>query len=112
MKRETMKSIAVSLAITLLVPQLGVAQPPAAGAPSIPTMTESVAGEVRKVDKDARKITLRHAEIKSLDMPAMTMVFRVKDPTMLDNVKAGDRVLFKAEGSDGSFTLTEIERAK
>ncbi len=71
-----------------------------------------VDGEVRKVDKDTSKITLRHSEIKKLDMPAMTMVFRVKDPAMLDKVKAGDKVKFKAEGSGGALTVTEIEPAK
>ena len=75
-------------------------------------MTEMVAGEVRKVDKDARKITLRHAEIKQLDMPAMTMVFQVKDPAMLDKVKAGDKVKFKVENTGGAITVTEIEPAK
>jgi Cu(I)/Ag(I) efflux system periplasmic protein CusF len=72
-------------------------------------MTEMTDGEVRKVDKDARKLTLRHSEIRQLDMPAMTMVFRVSDPMMLDKVKAGDKVKFKAEGSAGTFTVTEIE---
>ena len=75
-------------------------------------MTELVAGEVRKVDKDTRKITLRHGEIKQLDMPAMTMVFQVKDPAMLEKVKAGDKVMFKAEGKGGALTVTEIEPAK
>lgn len=75
-------------------------------------MTEMIAGEVRKVDRDTRKITLRHGEIKQLDMPAMTMVFQVKDPAMLEKVKAGDKVMFKAEGKGGALTVTEIEPAK
>ncbi|HVE89343.1 MAG TPA: copper-binding protein [Burkholderiaceae bacterium] len=75
-------------------------------------MTEMVAGEVRKVDKDTRKITLRHGEIKQLDMPAMTMVFQVKDLAMLEKIKAGDKVMFKAEGKGGALTVTEIEPAK
>ena len=87
---------------------------PAQGAAAKPgqAMTEMIAGEVRKVDKDARKITLRHDEIKQLDMPAMTMVFQVKDPALLDKVKAGDKVKFKAEGAGGALTVTEIEAAK
>ena len=48
--------------------------------------------EVRKVDKDAGKITLKHGPIANLDMPAMSMVFRAKDPAMLDKVKAGAKV--------------------
>jgi len=65
-------------------------------------------GEVRKVDKDARKITLRHGPLQNLDMPAMTMVFQVKDPAMLERVKVGDKVRFQAEKLDGAFTITEI----
>jgi len=70
-----------------------------------------VDGEVRKIDKDAAKITLRHGEIKHLEMPAMTMVFQVKDKAMLDTVKVGDKVRFAAEGSGGALTIIAIERA-
>lgn len=69
-------------------------------------------GEVRKVDKDARKITIRHGEIKNLEMPPMTMVFQVSDPAMLDQVKAGDKVRFVAEKPGGTFTVTQIEPLK
>lgn len=66
-------------------------------------------GEVRKVDKDASKITLRHGEIKNLEMPAMTMVFQVKDKAMLDKVKAGDKIRFAADKMGGAFTITQLE---
>ena len=66
-------------------------------------------GEVRKVDKDAGKITLRHGPIASLDMPAMTMVYRVKDSAILDQVKAGDKVTFTMEKAGGTLTVTKIE---
>jgi Cu/Ag efflux protein CusF len=69
-------------------------------------------GEVRKVDKDAQKITLRHGPLQNLDMPAMTMVFQVKDPAMLDQVKVGDKVKFQAEKIGGAFMLVQIEAAK
>ncbi len=69
-------------------------------------------GEVRKVDLDAGKLTLRHGEIKSLDMPAMTMVFVVKDRTVLERLKAGDKVKFRAINDAGKITVTEIESAK
>lgn len=81
----------------------------AATTTTAPVMTEA---EVRKVDKDAAKITLRHGEIKNLDMPAMTMVFQVKDKAMLDMVKAGDKVRFAADKVGGAFTITQIESAK
>jgi len=111
-----MRAFLSALSISFLVPTTtAFAQAaPAQGTAAQPAqaMTEMVAGEVRKVDKDARKITLRHAEIRQLDMPAMTMVFQVKDPAMLDKVKAGDKVKFKAEGTSGALTVTEIEAAK
>ena len=69
-------------------------------------------GEVRKVDKDAAKITIRHGPLANLDMPAMTMVFQVKERAMLDQVKAGDKIQFVAEKVDGAFTVTRIETAR
>ena len=72
-------------------------------------MTE---GEIRKVDKDTKKITIKHGEIKNLDMPGMTMLFQVRDPAMLDMVKAGDKVKFKAEKAATGIVVTEIQLAK
>ena len=69
-------------------------------------------GEVRKVDKENQKITLKHGEIKNLDMPPMTMVFSVKDPAMLDKLNAGDKIQFRAANDGGKFTVTEIQPAK
>ena len=69
-------------------------------------------GEVRKVDKSAKKITIKHGPLANLDMPAMTMVFQVKDPAMLDKVKAGDKVKFQAEKVGGAYTVTSIEPAQ
>lgn len=66
-------------------------------------------GEVRKIDKEAGKITLKHGELKNLQMPPMTMVFRVKDPSMLEQVKVGDKVNFVAEKVGGQFTVARIE---
>ena len=67
-------------------------------------------GEVRKVDKEAKKITIKHGPLQNLDMPAMTMVFQVKDPAMLEQVKAGDKVKFEAQKMGGAFTVTAIEK--
>jgi Cu/Ag efflux protein CusF len=69
-------------------------------------------GEVRKVDKVAQKLTIRHGPIVHLEMPAMTMVFQVKDPAMLDNVKTGDKVKFSVEKAGGTFTVTHVETVK
>jgi Cu(I)/Ag(I) efflux system periplasmic protein CusF len=74
--------------------------------------SEMSEGEVRKVDKTAGKITLRHGEIRNLDMPSMTMVFLVKDKSMLDKVKTGDKVRFLAEKSNGTLVVTALEAAK
>jgi Cu(I)/Ag(I) efflux system protein CusF len=69
-------------------------------------------GEIRKVDKDAKKITIKHGPLEKLDMPAMTMVFQVRDPALLDKVKAGDKVKFEAEKIGGGYAVTKIEPAK
>lgn len=70
-------------------------------------------GEVRKVDKATGKITLRHGEIKNLDMPPMTMVFGVKDKALLDKVKKGDKVRFAADkNAKGEMIVTAVEAAE
>ena len=74
--------------------------------------TDMTDGEVRKIDKESKKVTLKHGPIKNLDMPGMTMVFQVKDAAMLDSLKAGDKVKFKAEQSGRAYFVTEIEPAK
>jgi Cu/Ag efflux protein CusF len=85
---------------------------PATTASTQATAGEMTDGEVRKVDKEAGKLTLKHADIKSLDMPAMTMVFVVKDKAMLDKLKAGDKIKFKAINDAGKFTVTEMQMAQ
>ena len=81
----------------------------AASTSAAPTTTE---GEVRKVDKEQGKVTLKHGPIENLGMPGMTMVFKVSDPKMLDMVKAGDKVKFAADNINGALTVTAIEAAK
>ena len=66
-------------------------------------------GEIRNLDQAAGKITLAHGEIKSIDMPPMTMVFTVKNPALFDALKKGDKVRFAVVREDGKFVLTEIE---
>ena len=68
-----------------------------------------VNGEVRKVDKSAGKITLKHDAIPNLEMPGMTMVFRVKDPSVLDRLREGDKIKFAADKIDGALTVTEVQ---
>ena len=76
---------------------------------SIDSAAELTDGEVRKVDRDTKKITIKHGEMKNLDMPGMTMVFRVSDPALLDRVNAGDKVKFRAEKAGGTFVVTDIQ---
>lgn len=73
-----------------------------------------VSGEVKKVDEKAAKITLKHGPIKNLDMEeeSMTMVFHVKDPAMLKQVKVGDKVQFEAERETAGITITRMQKAK
>jgi Cu(I)/Ag(I) efflux system protein CusF len=79
----------------------------------VPVFAQSAAdmalGEVRKIDKEARKITIKHGEIKELEMPPMTMVFTLKDPAVLENFKVGDKVKFKVVREDGKMLVTELQ---
>lgn len=102
------------LAVFLSSPALAQQQPedhaahhPAAAA----SAAELADGEIRKVDKEAKKLTIKHGEIKKLDMPAMTMVFQVKDSAMLDKVKVGDKIRFAAENTTAGLVVTEIQAA-
>ncbi len=82
----------------------------------LPSMAQSAVsmtrGEVRKVDKEAGKITIKHEEIKSLDMPPMAMVFTVKDKSLLEKVQVGDKIKFTAISEDGKLLVTDIQTAK
>ena len=88
---------------------VGAAAAPASSAGAAATMSD---GEVKKVDKAAGKVTIKHGPLANLDMPAMTMVFRVKEPAMLEQLKAGEAIRFKAEKLDGNYTVTEVQPAK
>lgn len=89
----------------------------ASHAPAAPQVAQAPAGapsdgEVRKVDKAAGKITIRHGEIPNVGMGPMTMVFGVKSPALLDKVAAVDKVKFRVEEIKGDYVVTEIEKAK
>jgi Cu(I)/Ag(I) efflux system protein CusF len=107
----TPKTLFAALCIALLAPLGALADDahhkPAATA-GAGDMTD---GEVRKVDIDAGKLTLKHADIKSLDMPAMTMVFVVQDKAMLGKLNTGDKIRFKVINDAGKVTITEIQPA-
>jgi len=85
-----------------------VAAPAATAAPASPAPLSE--GEVRKVDKAAKKLTLRHGPIRNLDMPAMTMVFQVPDAALLDGLAVGDKLRFHAEQQNGATIVTRVEK--
>jgi len=116
-------ALSVLVAIGAVAPALAQQQaddhsahhPAASAAPAASvaaSATDLTDGEVRKVDKDAAKLTIRHGEIKNLDMPPMTMVFAVKDAAMLDKLQAGDKIRFKVVNEGGKLTVTDIVPVK
>lgn len=94
--------------MTIRTMALAVLMACSAGAMASPALAD---GEIRKVDKEAAKLTIRHGELKDLGMPAMTMVFRVQDNAMLSQVAPGDKVRFAVAKVDGALTVTAIESA-
>lgn len=79
------------------------------GMAGMPSMTD---GEVRKIDKDAGKITIKHGDIKHMDMPGMTMVFVAKDKALLDKTSVGAKIQFMVTNENGQMTVTDIQPAK
>lgn len=69
-------------------------------------------GEVRKIDKATGKITIKHGPMPKLDMPPMTMAYRVKNKAMLDGLKIGDKIKFDVDGVGGEFTVLRLEKVK
>jgi Cu(I)/Ag(I) efflux system periplasmic protein CusF len=101
-----MKVISILTGILLAVASLS-----NAGAQSSPAQ-EMADAEVRKVDKDAKKVTLKHGPIKNLDMPSMTMVFQVRDEKLFDKLAAGEKIKFSAEQLQGAFVVTSVEKVE
>nr|WP_232460013.1 copper-binding protein [Curvibacter sp. AEP1-3] len=75
-------------------------------------MSQMTDGEIRKVDKEAGKVTIKHGEIKNLEMPGMTMVFTAKEKSLLDKVQAGDKVKFAVINDGGKMVVTDIQTVK
>ncbi len=103
----------VAAAVMAAAPAPAAAQAPAPVKDTPPkTMpaTEMAEAEVRKIDLDAKKITLKHGPIKNLDMPSMTMVFQVRDTALLSNLAVGDKIMFTAEQLQGAMVMTRAEK--
>lgn len=109
MKHLSLRAMAlaalVSMPLTIILP----ASAQTASAAPVTPMAEMADGEIRKVSKDTGKLTIKHGELKSLDMPPMTMVFTAKDPAMLDKVAVGDKVRFVVIEEDGKMVVTEMQ---
>jgi Cu(I)/Ag(I) efflux system periplasmic protein CusF len=105
--------LVASIALAFLASH-SVAQTPAptqAAAPMVKEAAKELAdAEVRKVDRDAKKVTLKHGPIKSLDMPSMTMVFQVRDEKLFDKLVAGEKIKFTAEQLQGAYVVTGVEK--
>ena len=112
----------ISILIAVLVAGAGLAWPAGANdghkhvaaAAAVPANAATAAadGEVRKIDKAAGKVTLKHGPIANIDMPPMTMAYRVKDKAMLDQLQPGDKIKFEADNIGGVFTLMRFEQVK
>ena len=111
---NTLKTLITTAALLVVTPFAITAQAQAVDHGNMPGMkveqpaaTEMSDGEVRKIDKAAGTVTLKHGDIPSLDMMGMTMVFKVKDRAMLDGVAVGSKVRFRAERQGGSMVVTQ-----
>lgn len=122
MKNITNTFAALALGSALLAPAFAQEHPahssPGGSADKAPAVAAPVAnavmtaGEITRVDARGGKLTIRHEDIKNLEMPAMTMVFALKDAAQAAQFNAGDKVRFHVQDEDGTLTITRIERAK
>ena len=104
--------IALTMVLGLAASSFAFANDAHHGAPQVAQAAAAMTnGEVKKVDKGGGKITIKHGPLAKLDMPAMTMVFRVADPKMLDQVKPGDKIKFEADKVNGALTVMTLEPA-
>lgn len=74
--------------------------------------TALTSGEVRKIDTEQGKVTIKHEAIENLQMPGMTMVFKATDSAMLQKLQVGDKIQFAAEKANGAIVVTNIQAAK
>ena len=79
---------------------------------ALSVQAQPVDGEVKKIDLEAGKVTLKHGPIQNLDIPAMQMAFRVANPAWLQKLQVGDKVTFEADKVGGQFTVTAIDVRK
>ncbi len=110
--KKALLFIAFAAASTFAAADEGHHSPAASKAPSSDAAKSFSDGEVRKIDLEQGKVTIKHGVIENLDMPPMTMVFRLADPSALPKLKVGDMVKFRAERQGGAITVVEITPAR
>lgn len=94
---------------SLLITQTSVAQT-SQGVDAAETDSSYTEGEVKRIDLSSGKITIKHGFIKSLDMPPMTMVFTVKEKSLLNDIAVGDRVHFQVKGDGTKIMITDLKK--
>lgn len=109
MKKIILFTAALTLSVTSVHAQSAKAVGTAATAHSQKAQVPMTDGEVRKVNKAAQELTLKHGDLPSIGMGPMTMVFNVADSAMLNAVKTGDKVKFSADIIQGKPTVTRLE---
>ena len=115
MTRISILIAALATGAALVVPTGASAGNPAqakAAVPAAPAARALADGEVRRVDKGAGTVTLKHGPIPSIDMPPMIMPYRVKDKAMLEQLQPGDKIKFEAGNVGGMYTVTRFEKVK
>ena len=108
MQKPALFVVALAFAVPAMA-QHGHGTAPPVASSSKAALTE---GEIRKVDKDTKKVTIKHGPIVNLDMPAMTMAFDVKDAKLLEKAKSGDKVRFRVEREGSAYVVTQLEPAR
>jgi uncharacterized cupredoxin-like copper-binding protein/Cu/Ag efflux protein CusF len=93
-----------------VAPTSPLATPAKEAPPKAIPATDMAKAEIRKIDLDTKKITLKHGPIKNLDMPGMTMVFQVRDAALFNNLAVGDKIMFTAEQLQGAMVMTRVEK--
>ncbi len=104
----SISAIALGIALPMSGFSQTTAETPKAEASQQASLTD---GEIKKVDLDNGKVTIKHGDIKHLDMPGMTMVFTAKDKGLLTNIKPGDKVKFMVVNEGGKMVVTDIQPA-
>lgn len=108
-----MKPLLIALSLTLGAATPALAQHAGHGAPKASTAAagELADGEVRRIDRARGTVLMKHGEIRSVNMGAMTMSFKLKDPAMAADLKEGDKVKFAVEQKGDELIITSIRKA-